>query len=103
MSTITYPHIDADADGAAIIAGTTTKVIEIVQDYLAHRWHAEDICRQYPTLTLAQVHAALTYYYDHQQEVEEDIARRRQRVAGIRAKRVDLSIQNKLHHLGHLP
>ena len=30
----------------------------IVQDHLAHHWHAEDICRQYPYLSLAQVHTA---------------------------------------------
>src|SRR5882672_9913291 len=103
MSTVTYPHIEINADGVAIVAGTTTKVVEIVQDHLAHHWHAEDICRQYPTLTLAQVHAALTYYYDHQQEMEEDIIRRRRRVADIKAKRADSSIQNKLHQLGYLP
>ena len=85
----------------AIISGTTTKVIEIVQDHLAHHWQAEDICRQYPYLGLAQVHAALTYYYDHEQELEQDIDRRR--VADIKAKRADGAIQDKLRQLGHLP
>jgi uncharacterized protein (DUF433 family) len=103
MSTITYPHIELNADGVAIISGTTTKVIEIVQDHLAHHWHAEDICRQYPYLSPAQVHAALTYYYDHQQEIEEEIDRRRRRVANIKAEVADDTIQNKLRQLGHLP
>src|ERR1051325_1802438 len=102
MSTITYPHIELNADGVAIISGTTTKVIEIVQDHLAHHWHAEDICRQYPYLSPAQVHAALTYYYDHQQEIEEEIDRRRRRVANIKAEVADDTIQNKLRQLGHL-
>jgi uncharacterized protein (DUF433 family) len=103
MSTITYPHIEANADGAAIISGTTTKVVEIVQDHLAHHWHAEDICRQYPYLSLAQVHAALTYFYDHQKEMEEEIDRRRRRVRDIKDKRADPSVQDKLRQLGHLP
>lgn len=103
MSVITYPHIEIDSDGVAIVSGTTTKVIEIVQDHLAHHWHAEDICRQYPYLSLAQVHAALTYYYDHQQEMEREIDRRRRHVADIKTKRADSTLQDKLRQLGHLP
>ncbi|HYV36770.1 MAG TPA: DUF433 domain-containing protein [Gemmataceae bacterium] len=103
MSITTYPHIETNSDGVALVAGTTTKVVEIVQDHLAHHWHAEDICRQYPYLSLAQVHAALTYYYDHQQEMDDDIDRRRRRVADIKSKRADGAIQEKLRQLGHLP
>ena len=102
MSAITYPHIKINADGVAIISGTTTKVIEIVQDHMAHHWHAEDICRQYPYLSLAQVHAALTYYYDHQQEMEQEIDDRQRRIADIRAQRGDNTIRDKLSQLGHL-
>lgn len=98
---ITYPHIEINADGVAIISGTTTKVIEIAQDHLAHHWHAEDICRQYPYLSPAQVHAALTYYYDHQKEMEEEIERRQRRVAEIKARRWDSTIEDKLRELGH--
>ena len=103
MSTVSYPHLEINADGVAIIAGTTTKVVEIVQDYLAHHWHAEDIHRQHPHLTLAQIHAALTYYYDHQQEIEQDIDRRLRRVAEIKGRRAESTIQTKLRQLGHLP
>jgi len=59
--------------------------------------------RQYPYLTLAQVHAALTYYYDHQEEMDRDIERRWKRVADIKAKRADSKMQDKLRELGHLP
>jgi uncharacterized protein (DUF433 family) len=103
MSMITYPHIEINSDGVAIISGTTTKVIEIVQDHLAHHWHAEDICRQYPYLSPAQVHAALTYFYDHQTEMEVEIEQRRKRVADIKARRADDAIEDKLRQLGHLP
>lgn len=103
MSAVTYPHIEVNSDGVATISGTTTKVIEIVLDHQAHHWHAEDICRQYPYLSLAQVHAALTYYYDHEQEMEQEIDRRRRRVADIKAKRADGALHDKLRQLGHLP
>lgn len=103
MGAIAYPHIESNSDGAAIVSGTTTKVLEIVQDHLAHHWHAEDICRQYPHLSLAQVHAALTYYYDHQAEIDDEIGRRLRRVSNIKSKRADSTLQDKLRQLGRLP
>ena len=102
-STVTYPHIGINGGGVAIISGTTTKVIGIVQDHLAHHWHAEDICRQYPYLSLTQVHAALTYYYDQEKEMDEENDHLRRRVADIKAKRADSSLQDKLKSLGKLP
>ena len=45
----------------------------IVADYLWRGWSAEEIARQYPYLTLAEVHAAMTYYFDHRQEIEDDL------------------------------
>lgn len=103
VSTVSYPHIETSSDGVAIVAGTTTKVVEIVQDYLAHHWHAEDIQRQHPYLSLAQIHAALAYYYDHQQEIEQDIDRRLRRVAEVKGRRADETNYNKLRQLGHVP
>ena len=34
----------------------------------------EQILIEYPDLNLAQVHAALAYYYDHQGEIEAELA-----------------------------
>jgi hypothetical protein len=45
----------------------------IVADYLWRGWSAEELVRQYPYLTLAEVHAALTYYLDHRNEIEEEL------------------------------
>jgi uncharacterized protein (DUF433 family) len=103
MSAIAYPHIEINADGVPLVAGTTTKVIEIVQDHLAHHWHAEDICREYPYLSPAQVHAALTYYYDHQLEMMQEVDRRRRQVAAIKAELSDDALKQKLQQAGHLP
>ena len=64
---------------------------------------SRDICRHYPYLNLAQVHAALTYYYDHQQEMDQEIDRRWRRAAEIKERRADSAIQDKLRQLGHLP
>jgi uncharacterized protein (DUF433 family) len=102
MTAAAWPHIELTADNVPIIIGTTTKVIEIVLDHLAHHWDAHEIRRQYPYLTLAQIHAALAYYYDHQQELDEDIERRRDWVAEIKAEIGDSKVRDKLKQLGHL-
>lgn len=49
-----------------------------VQDVVI--WHEklgmspEEIVDQYPTITLADVYAALAYYWDHRDEIEREIA-----------------------------
>ena len=45
----------------------------IVADYVWRGWSAEEIVRQYPYLTLAEVHAAMTYYFDHREEIENEL------------------------------
>jgi uncharacterized protein (DUF433 family) len=74
MSTVTYAHIDFDARGVPLVAGTTTKVLEVALDHLAHRWDAEEIRRQHPSLSLGQIHSALAYYFDHQDQMDRQIA-----------------------------
>jgi uncharacterized protein (DUF433 family) len=61
-----YPHITMNARGIPCIDGARHRVIDIVADHVAHGYSAAQIVEQYPDLTPAQVHAALTYYYDHQ-------------------------------------
>lgn len=73
MSALSYPHLESDAAGRAIVSGTATKVSEIVLDHLAHRWTPEDIAREHPHLDLAQIHAAFAYYDDHQAEIDAEI------------------------------
>lgn len=97
MSSVTYPHVELRA-GTAYVADTETKVIEIVLEHLAHHWHADDIQRQHPHLTMAQVHAALTYYYDHQDELDLEIEHRRARADEIRARLADDQIHETLRH-----
>lgn len=71
-----YEHILIEADRVPRIAGTTTKVIEVVLDQQAYGWSPEEIQYQHPHLTLGQIHAALAYYWDHRAELDQDIQRR---------------------------
>jgi uncharacterized protein (DUF433 family) len=71
-----YEHIVVDDNGAPRIAGTTMKVVELVTAQIAYGWSPEELHFQFPHLSLGQIHSALAYYWDHQDEVDQDIARR---------------------------
>jgi len=73
-----YEHIVLDRGNAPIITGTNMKVIELVLERMAHGWSAEELHFQHPYLTLGQIHSALAYYWDHQDELDRDIERRLQ-------------------------
>ena len=73
MSTVSYAHIEIADDGTPTIAGTKTKVVEVALDRLAYHWDADEIKRQHPHLTLGQIHAALAWYYDHQEDMDRVI------------------------------
>jgi uncharacterized protein (DUF433 family) len=57
-------------EARAFVSGTRVRVQDIVQDYERHGMTADEIAGEYPHLTLAQVHAALAYYFEHQAEVQ---------------------------------
>jgi len=79
-----YEHIVLDDAGVPLIAGTTMKVIELVAERTAYGWSAEELHFQHPYLSLGQIHSALAYYWDHQDELDADMAQRRARVAELR-------------------
>jgi uncharacterized protein (DUF433 family) len=59
--------------GQPRIDGTRIKVQHITLEYERLGWSADQICDAHPGLTLAQVHAAISYYYDHREEIDESI------------------------------
>jgi uncharacterized protein (DUF433 family) len=76
MMITSTPHVWLDTSGVAWIDDTNVKIIEVVLDRLAHGWSPEEIHFQHPALSMAQIHAALSYYYDHQQALDTEIADR---------------------------
>ncbi len=94
-------HIQLDSSGVAWIDGTNMKVIEIVLDKLVHGWSPEEIHFQHPHLSLAQIHAALSYYYDHQKKIDIEIDRRFKAVEGLAAQAKDSPGRRRLRAAGH--
>jgi len=60
-------------------------VQDIVCDHEIHGLTPEQIAREYPQLTLAQVHAALAYYFDHREEIRGHIREDQQLAAATEA------------------
>lgn len=54
-------------------------------DHLAYGHSPEEIHLQHPHLSLAQVHAAFTYYFDHQARLDAEIERRHRQAETLRA------------------
>jgi uncharacterized protein (DUF433 family) len=71
-----YEHVVLNDGRVPEIAGTTMKVVELVTAQQAYGWSPEELAYQFPFLTLGQIHSALAYYWDHQDELDADIARR---------------------------
>lgn len=53
------------------IAGTRIKV-KLLATYVQQGHNSQQIQQAMPHLSLAQIHAALAYYYDHQSEIDEE-------------------------------
>src|SRR5688572_3748355 len=94
-------HIRTDDEGVAWIDGTNVKVVEVVLDKLAHGWSPEEIHFQHRELSLAQIHAALTWYYDHQESLDAEIERRLRDTTEIAALAPDSPLRARLRRLGH--
>jgi uncharacterized protein (DUF433 family) len=77
-------HIVSTPDvfgGKPRIAGHRIRVIDIVVWHEKRGLSPDEILDLYPGLELADVYAALTYYFDHVEEIEETIKQERNVVA----------------------
>lgn len=99
MATVVNTQIELDENGVAWISGANTKVIEVVLDKLAQGSSPEEIHFQYPHLSLAQIHSALAYYYDHQAELKEEIQKRWLAVNELAARESNSPLQQRLREL----
>ena len=103
MPTTTTAHIHLDARGVAWIDDTNTKVVEVVLDKRAYGLNPEEIHEQHSHLSLAQIHAALSYYYDHQQAMDAYIEQQLKWVEAMAAQAGDSPVRQRLRALGKLP
>jgi uncharacterized protein (DUF433 family) len=96
------PHIEMTPDvlgGKARIAGHRIRVQDIVIEYEWWGRDPDEIVYHYPTITLADVHAALAYYYDNMEEIRNEIREGENRAAELQAKTPSV-LQEKLRKRG---
>lgn len=62
------------------------KVVELVMAREANGWSPEELFFQFPHVSMAQIHSALAYYWDHRAEIDHEIAERCERAESLRAK-----------------
>ena len=101
-ATTSVPHIWLDADKRAWIDDTNVKVVEVVLDHLAYGWSAEEMHCQHPHLSLAQIYAALAYYYDHQAEFDRLTDESRRRADALATEASDSPLRRRLRAAGKL-
>jgi uncharacterized protein (DUF433 family) len=102
MPVLTTTHVRLDDRGVAWIDDTNTKVIEVVLDMTAHGWSPEEIHFQHPHLSLAQIHAALGYYYDHKPEMDVQINLTVHEFERLRAQAGESPLRKRLRDLAKI-
>ena len=75
VEVLALPEIISDPKlrgGRPVIAGTGLRVSDVAALYTFHDYSVAEIAATHD-LSLAQVHAALAYYFDHQAEIDQEI------------------------------
>lgn len=94
-----YAHIEFDENGRAVIAGTRFKVRVFVEIWKGNGWSPEEMHEQYPFLSMAQIHSAFAYYWDHKDEIEQAIAESDAMVERYRQENPESPAQLRLREL----
>lgn len=85
----------------ARILGHQIRVVDIVEWHEKQGMSVDEIVGQFPTITRADVHAALAYYWDHPDELEAKMAEDETFVEEMRRKQGPSSLEQKLKLLQH--
>ncbi|GJL58929.1 MAG: hypothetical protein NPIRA03_17860 [Nitrospirales bacterium] len=75
MQKVLHPHITSNPEicgGSPIVVGTRFTVRSVVNYILRYGLTPEELITKFPYLTLAQIHDALAYFYDNQEEINTD-------------------------------
>src|SRR5215471_7092574 len=74
QTAVAYPHIvKEEGQPARLEKHPRLRVAMLVTHYLAYGRSPEEICLHLPHLSAAEVYAAMTYYFDHQAEIDAEI------------------------------
>lgn len=94
-----YAHIVFE-DSVPVISGTTMRVVQLIEESLASGWSPEEAQFQFPFLTMGQIHSALAYYWDHQDELDQEIERSLRRSDQLRSAAKSSPLRERLRANG---
>jgi uncharacterized protein (DUF433 family) len=91
MSFVTMPHPTStipltQGDDQTIRVGATRVTLDTVVGAFLDGATPEEICYQYPSLSLADIYAVIGYYLNHQSEIDHYLAERQASAAQVRAQ-----------------
>jgi uncharacterized protein (DUF433 family) len=91
--------VEIDERGVAYVLGTTTRVVEVALDAVIGGRTPHEIHEAYPYLSLPQIHAAIGYYHEHQEECDRQIESARAKADAMLDVVGDRTLQEKLRRL----
>jgi len=86
---VKHPYITTNAEiskGSPIIAGTRIRVMDIIIEYEYLGNSPDEIVSAHPHLGLSQIHDALSFYYEHREEFDQEIMSRKEAKAKLQKK-----------------
>ena len=92
-------HLFRDSAGVVWVDQTQVKVREIAMDHVAYGWSADELHRQHPHLSLAQIHAALGHYYDHQDAFDREMEQSMAAAEQLAGQSANSPWRQRLRHL----
>lgn len=84
-----HPYITTDtriSRGSPVIRGTRIRVLDIIIEYEYLGLTPDEIINAHPHLILPQVHDALSFYYEHRDELDREIRQRKGKIEELREK-----------------
>ncbi len=73
-----YKYVVLDEDAVPVVAGTTLKVVEIVEAQQTYGWSPEEYHLNHRYLKMGQIYSALAYYWDHKEALDKVLEERKQ-------------------------
>jgi len=80
-------HVETTPDvcgGKPRLAGTRIRVQDVVIWHERMNLSADEIASKHPQASLAAIYAALAYYHDHREQIDEDMRRGRAVIEELR-------------------
>jgi len=87
MATVALERIEITpgvCGGKPRIAGHRIRVADVAVWHESQGLSPDEIASRHPGITLADVHAALAYYFEHREEIDDDISEERRFAERVR-------------------